>query len=354
MCRPSSRRAFSFSGSVIVGAGQASLFQTCTAIELRWATSPSTDPRFARCAEVLARTWHPGDVLVASSDLTHYGRGFHYVPFPVDRQIAARLRELDRSVIDAACGVDSALFLEKLSQSGATACGSQPIALLLHTLSLIDGEDIFQQEMDYQTSGEMTGDFHESVSYSALGFFHRSSFELNEAERSELLRSARATLRHLGETGRPTPVPPQSLPALARRVPVFVSIHNAGRLLGCVGRVRRPLPLSDAVPEMTLAAALHDPRRPPAAGIPGDAEIEISVLTPMKLVRGIDAIRIGRDGAYVECGAHSALLLPQVVDRGWTATRFVDLLFRKAGLEPRAYGAPGTRLYGFQAQVFRR
>lgn len=303
-------------------------------------------------AEALARTWHPGDVFVASSDLTHYGSGFHYEPFPVDRQIAVRLRELDGSAIDAASSLDSALFFERLSETGATACGSQPIALLLRTLSLIGGESIFQQELDYQTSGEITGDFTHSVSYAALGYFPRSSFELNEVERNELGSSARATLRHLGETGKRAPVPARCLPGLAMRAPVFVSLHHAGRLLGCIGRVFHPPPLSEGVPEMTLAAALDDPRRSADEGLPRDAEIEISVLTPMKLVRGAGAIRIGRDGAYVKCGAHAGLLLPQVAGSDWTAARFVDALLKKAGLGPRAYDAPGTRFHVFQAQVF--
>ena len=274
------------------------------------------------------------------------------MPFPADRQIAARLRELDRSVIDAASSIDSELFLKRLCQSGATACGRQPIALLLRTLSLIDAEDIFEQELDYQTSGEITGDFSETVSYAAVGYFHRSSFELNELERNHLLRIARATLRRLVETGERAVVPPPGLPAVSTRAPVFVSIHRAGRLLGCVGRLSHPLPLSDVIPGVTLAA-LDDPRRSPHERITSDAEIEISVLTPMKLVRGVEAIRIGKDGAFVECGAHSGLLLPQIAGRGWAAARFIDILLRKAGLGPRSLGAPVMRLFVFQAQVFR-
>ena len=303
-------------------------------------------------AEVLAGRWHPGDVLLASSDLTHYGPGFHCVPFFADSQIADRLRALDASLMDAASGMDSELFLETLSESPATPCGYQPIALLLRTLSLIDGEDVFQQELDYQTSGEITGDFHESVSYASLGYFQKNSFELNEVERHELLQSAHATLRRLSETGRREIVPPLSLPALARRAPVFVTLHQAGRLIGCIGRVFGCLPLSEAVPQMTLAAALDDPRHSPTEGIAEDTEIEISVLTPMKLVRGADAIRIGRDGAYLECGAHRALLLPQAAGADWTAAKFVDHLFRKAGLGADAYGATEWRLSVFQAQAF--
>ena len=305
----------------------------------------------ANAAQALASVWRPGDILLASSDLTHYGRDYHYVPFPVDRAIAARLRQLDGSAIDAAGSLDSGLFLELLRASGATACGGHPIALLLRTLECIGG-DVYQQELDYQTSGEITGDFQASVSYAALGYFPRSAFELSDAERRELLASSRGTLHHLVETGRREIVAPGSLPALDRRAPVFVSLHHDGGLLGCIGRVTDCPPLSVAVPEMTLAAALDDTRRPRHVPVPADAEIEISVLTPMKLVRGVEAIRIGIDGVHVACGRSSGLLLPQVAREGWNAFQFLDLTFRKAGLSPRAYHDPQRRISTFQAQVF--
>jgi len=39
-------------------------------------------------AERLAAAWQPGVVFLASSDFTHYGRGFGYVPFPADSTVA--------------------------------------------------------------------------------------------------------------------------------------------------------------------------------------------------------------------------------------------------------------------------
>ena len=303
-------------------------------------------------AEALARMWRPRDILIASSDLTHYGRDFQYVPFPLDDRIATRLRALDHSVIAAASSVDSELFLRVLCRSGATACGSGPIALLLKTLSIIGGEHIYQQELDYRTSGEITGDFHESVSYGALAYFQQRSFELNETERHELLLSAHATLRRLSESGLREIVPARRLRSLTRRAPVFVTVRQAGRRLGCVGRLFNCLPLYDAVPQMLLGAMLDDPRLSPAATIAVDTEIEISVLTPMKLVHGTDAVRVGKHGVYVECGAHRAVLLPQAAGDAWTATSFVGHLFKKAGLGGDASGASDLRLYVFEAQVF--
>lgn len=303
-------------------------------------------------AEALARACRPGDVLMASSDLTHYGLSFGYVPFPVDTQTAGRLRVLDRLVIEAVGSVDSELFLDVLRKSGATVCGYQPMSLLLRTLSLMDGEEIFQQELDYQTSGEITGDFSESVSYAALGYFPTSSFELSEMERRFLLLSARETLAHLRETGERGAVPPFRLQGLERRVPVFVTLRHEGRLIGCMGCVFQRLSLAEAVPQMTLAAALDDPRHASAEGIPQDIEIEISVLTPMKLIRRTGVIRAGTHGAYLVCGARRAFLLPQVARPDWTAKTFLDALFRKAGLDPAAWGAPEPRIYAFQAQRF--
>jgi AmmeMemoRadiSam system protein B len=307
----------------------------------------------AAAAETLACAWHEGDVFVASSDLTHYGPGFGYVPFPADTQVAARLRELDRSVLAAASSVDGGLFLETLCQSGAMACGYQPVSLLLRTLSLLDGEDIFQQELDYQTSAELTGDFRESVSYAAAGYFRKSSFEVNQLEQHELLLSAQATLGRLRQTGQREIVSSLSLSVLARRAPVFVTLRHERRVIGCVGRVFDRLPLGEAVPQMTLAAALDDPRRLPDEIVPPDVEIEISLLTPMKLVHGADAIGVGRDGVYLECGTHRALLLPHVARPGWTGARFLDLLLKKAGIEARGYDDSEWRLNIFQAQVFR-
>ena len=303
-------------------------------------------------AEALARAWHEGDLLVASSDLTHYGPRFGYVPFPVDRQLSTRLRELDNSVLSAASSLDCALFFQMLRKSGSTACGYQPISLLLRSLSLIGGENIFQQELDYQTSGELTGDFRESVSYASAGYFRRDSFEVNQLEQQELLLRAQAALGRVLLTGQREIAPSRSLPIFARRAPAFVTLRHGERVIGCVGRVFQCPPLAEAIPDLTLAAALDDPRRSPDESIPPDVEIEISLLTPMKLVRGVDAIRIGRDGVYLERAAKRALLLPQAAQPGWTAVKFLDLLFKKAGIEAQWCADPESRLCIFQAQVF--
>jgi hypothetical protein len=310
------------------------------------------DSERRQAAEALAAEWRPGTVFIASSDFTHYGRNFGYVPFPVDGRTSTRLHDLDFESIDAAGSLDSELFLGSLSETGATVCGADPIALLLDTLRLLRPEDLFQTTLDYQTSGDLTGDFHNSVSYAALGYFGRAVFDLNCDDRQALLGAAEATLRHLRETGKRVPIVPQNGGvAIESRRGVFVSLHRGTELLGCVGNCSGRLPLAQAVPDMALCAALDDPRFPPGAALEGALEIEISVLTPARRARRHIDLQVGRHGALLKLGARSGLLLPQVGARyGWTAAQFLRALAKKSGIDA---DQPGARLYLFEAQVFK-
>ncbi|MFB3825662.1 MAG: AmmeMemoRadiSam system protein B [Bryobacteraceae bacterium] len=305
-------------------------------------------------AQALAALAGPDTVFVASSDFTHYGRGFGFTPFPVNDETPERIRELDFDVIRAASSLDPAAFLACLRQSGATVCGYNPIALLLRTLALTGTGDFYQETLDYQTSGEITGEFDHSVSYAAIGYFPREAFELDAAERELLHESARRTLNHLFETGRRKPIPPRSMtPNLARRAGVFVSLHEGGELRGCIGHRIGYEPLAAAVPQLALSAALEDPRFEPLRAPKRPVEIEISVLTPMRRIRDINAFVLGRHGAYFSSGIYHSLLLPQVAeDRDWEREDFFNALCRKAGCGGGAWRSPGAELYVFEAQVF--
>ena len=304
-------------------------------------------------AQALAQQIRPGDVLLASSDLTHYGKSFNYEPFPAGPDVDRRLFQLDSRIIDAAGSLAPTLFLDTLHELHSTVCGYQPVALLLETLGLLEGEEVFQQTLDYQTSADITGDFEHVVSYGSLGYFRADSFRLDEEAQGALLSSARETLRHLSATGERRAIPPAAGPLLTRHAPVFVSLHQGRELFGCLGLVTAETPLAEAVPNLTLDAALDDPRFAPRARVPDGIAIEISVLTPMKRIQDWRAFQLGRHGAYLESGSRSGLLLPQVASHGdYTQTSFLETLSRKAGLRPSAYQDSQSRLSVFQAQVF--
>jgi MEMO1 family protein len=306
-------------------------------------------------ADALADLLSDGSVALASSDFTHYGPDFHYVPFPPDDAVATRLRALDGSSIEAAGSLDVDLFRACLAETHATVCGTAPIALWLSTVSRLSGEEKFQTVLDYQTSGEILNDYRHSVSYAALGYFPADSFTLAPADCDLLLASACATLARLRETGERVPLLPERIPpALTRRAAVFVSLHQGERLLGCVGAHSERQPLAEAIPEMTLAAALDDPRFSGILEVPGEIQIEISVLSPMKAVRDAAAFCVRQHGAFLRHGSHAALLLPQVAaNRDWTAREFLQALSQKAGLGPHGCQDPESQLAIFRAQVFR-
>jgi MEMO1 family protein len=307
-------------------------------------------------ADRLAAAWRPGVVFVASSDFTHYGRNFGHVPFPHDSAVKERLRGLDQEYIEAAGSLDSGLFLKTLVEHRATVCGTEPIALLLEVMRRLGGEEIYQTTLDYQTSGEITGDFRHSVSYAALGYYPRASFDLDQADREALLASAEETLTRLRETDeRQASTARHGSEALTARRGMFASLHQGGQLLGCVGNVVGRSPLAEEAAELTLSAALDDPRFRPAAEAEGPIDIEISVLTPLRRMASRERFCPGRHGAFLRLGESAGLLLPQVAtEYGWNAEEFLRALARKSGLRPKALEDPKARLYQFGAQVFGR
>jgi len=305
-------------------------------------------------AERLAGLAGDDTVFLVSSDLTHYGRAFGYLPFPSDSAVSARLKRLDCGLMEAAASLDAQYFLECIDGQNSTLCGRSPIALWLRTLAFVKGDEVFQERLDYQTSGDITGDYDHTVSYGALGYFPAASFWLDGADRELLLESARETLQRLRRTREHRPIPPREVtPSLSRKAGVFVSLHQGQRLLGCLGNRMSAESLAEEVPDMTLRAALDDPRFPTVMGVEGEIDLEISILSPMKPIRDAGALQVGRHGVTLEQGARHALLLPQVaVGRDWTREQFLQALSIKAGLGSKGYLNADARLSVFCAQAF--
>jgi uncharacterized protein len=134
---------------------------------------------------------------------------------------------------------------------------------------------------------------------------------------------------------------------------VFVTLHEAGDLRGCIGHMEPDEPLVPALIDAAVAACSKDPRFPPVR--PDELAriaIELSILGPLEPVATLDEVEIGRHGLLVEKGRRRGLLLPQVaVERQWTAATFVSQTCRKAGLSDNAW-QHGALLWRFEAEVF--
>ena len=115
-----------------------------------------------RAAHALVPLLDPSTIVVVSSDFTHFGRRFGYVPF--DDDLPARIRELDFGAISAIEAGDAARFARYVESTGATICGHRAIDVLL----ALQGKAAGAKLVDYDTSGHMTGSWDHSVSYAAI------------------------------------------------------------------------------------------------------------------------------------------------------------------------------------------
>jgi AmmeMemoRadiSam system protein A len=176
---------------------------------------------------------------------------------------------------------------------------------------------------------------------------------LADDEKRELLRIARATLREHGFSGRIPPGKPHR-ESLVAPAAVFVSLHQGKQLRGCIGSTEADRPLFRAVQEMAIAAATRDPRFSPLDPDELDqTEIEISVLSGARRVKGPEEIAIGQDGIWIESQGHRGLLLPQVApEAGWDAATLLARTCQKAGLPDDAWRGDGVTVHAFGAQVF--
>lgn len=129
--------------------------------------------------------------------------------------------------------------------------------------------------------------------------------------------------------------------------PCFVTIETkAGRLRGCIGSMVAFNPLYLNVFHMTRQAAFEDPRfRRVEAREVADLLLHIAVLGPLRPLKSLDELEIGKQGLQVSYGTKRGVLLASVaVDHGFSKEEFLQQTCVKAGIDP----AKGT----YEVQTF--
>jgi AmmeMemoRadiSam system protein A len=174
---------------------------------------------------------------------------------------------------------------------------------------------------------------------------------LTTDDRQRLLALARRCLE--ARVRREPPPPVDRGGGLDAPIGVFVTIHTAGQLRGCLGRLEHDRTIADNVAHLAAVVSDSDPRFLPLR--PGElaiTDIEISALTPEIEVLDVREIEVGRHGLIVEQRHRRGLLLPQVAtEHGWDRDTFLDQTCVKAGLPPDAW-RHGARVFKFEALVF--
>ncbi len=300
-------------------------------------------------------------LVIASSDFVHYGANYGYVPFT--ENIPEQIKKLDMGAYEYIARLDSKGFLDYRKRTGATICGYIPIAILLSML----GQDSKVELIKYATSGELTDDYSNSVSYLSIVFsgvwqkhpeliIQENSQDLTEEDKNQLLALARKTIVYALRNRR---VPQASELGItisdSMRYPraAFVTLKKHSLLRGCIGDIFPQRPLYRSVILNAINASFNDRRFPPVAEDEcGDITIEISALTTPEPVSSVDKIRIGTDGVVMSKDGHSAVFLPQVApEQGWDINQTLTQLSLKAQLPADAW-KEGASFLVFQAVVF--
>jgi AmmeMemoRadiSam system protein A len=175
---------------------------------------------------------------------------------------------------------------------------------------------------------------------------------IDRAGKKALLDWARSSIR--GRLEDIAPGPPPTGPGLEATCGAFVSLHEAGRLRGCIGRIVGGGPVVETIRAMALAAAFEDPRfNPLTAAELSRVDIEITLLSPLEKLGSASEVVVGKHGLYIVKGWHSGLLLPQVpVEFGWDRDTFLEQVCYKAGLHAGAWKEKDSELFAFEGILF--
>jgi len=322
--------------------------------------SPET---IEKTAEILAGLVDEGTLVVASTDFTHYGPNYGYTPFT--DEVPRRIRQLDMAAYGHIAKLDAKSFLDYRNRTGATICGYVSVAVMV---SMLAGQrDVQAQLVRYTTSGEITGDYKNSVSYISAAFSGRwrprqaagpadAPGGLSAAHKAALLDLARKAIAFRLDNKK---VPDASdlgadvSPELSVPRAAFVTLKKGGRLRGCIGDLFPMRPLYVSVIENAVNAAFNDRRFSPLSRLELDSvTIQISALTQPRPVDSAERIRLGTDGVILQKDGRSAVFLPQVaVEQNWDLEQTLTQLSLKAGLAADAW-KQATEFTVFQAEVF--
>jgi len=86
---------------------------------------------------------------------------------PFNSDIKKRLKDLDMGAVDHILQLDSSGFLDYIENTGATICGTAPIALQIEIMKNLKAKP---ELLKYYTSAEIMGDVSNSVSYVSLKY----------------------------------------------------------------------------------------------------------------------------------------------------------------------------------------
>ncbi len=104
--------------------------------------------------------------VIASSDFTHFGPQYDYVPFT--SEIKDKMYSMDKQLISYIKKLDSKGFLEYRDKVSATVCGVNAIAVALEIIKNLYAKK--GELLMYYTSGDILENYNNAVGYAAIVF----------------------------------------------------------------------------------------------------------------------------------------------------------------------------------------
>jgi AmmeMemoRadiSam system protein B/AmmeMemoRadiSam system protein A len=287
-------------------------------------------------------------LVIISVDLSHY--------YPYDKAVA-----LDTSGISAIEKLDSDWLGQKINNRDTEI--DAPVAVLA-MIMFASRSGAKATVLRYANSGDVTGDKSKVVGYSSIIIYVPTEPEergemimkdeyLNKEEKKKLLEIAKLSIIE-AVTGKRQFLPNVTEERLKENCGAFVTIKENNQLRGCIGYIQAVKPLYETIKDVAKSAAVNDYRFNPVGQDELDKiELEISVLTPLKKIKDINEIEVGKHGLVMKRGFNSGLLLPQVAtEYNWDRETFLKETCRKAGLLQDAWKDKSTEIYIFSAEVF--
>jgi hypothetical protein len=291
-------------------------------------------------------------LLIASSDLSHFHSYDEAVKF--DKIVLNHINRFDPEGLN-----------RDLKNGSCEACGGGPILSVMLAAKALGANR--GKVLKYLNSGDVTGDRSRVVGYGAGVFYKTTGGEEKMKDEKKvgvdlgLNQEEKKTLHHIVRTvvenkarGKAVPEFKIESSILKENRGAFVTIHKKGQLRGCIGYIEGHGPLHKTIEDMAEAAAFRDPRFSPVreSELP-ELEFEISVLTPLRKIKDVNEIQVGKHGIYLKKGWYSGLLLPQVAtEYGWDRQTFLEHTCQKAGLPSTAWKEKESEIYIFSADIF--
>lgn len=319
--------------------------------------------KLTELADALAPYITPKTLVIVSSDFTHYGPRFGFMPFAHSAQVQEDIKALDHRFIDAILNKKAADVVALLQQTGITVCGAMPILLFKLLQEKNIWPNVQAKLIDYNTSKAVSSEGQDSVSYASIIFYQQpvatetENAMPSEKDKKTMIATAWQVLRNEcngGPSSQKVNVMIDQTVYTRQKHGVFVTLYKSGNLRGCMGRIVPDKPLYALIPEVAGMAAFQDPRfKPVTSDELKDITISISILTDPVPVASYRDIKLGTHGIILKHGSRSALFLPKVAtEQRWDLATTLQQLSFKAGLPHNAWQSPDAKFEVFESIDF--